>query len=100
MNFLQAVDVAKEVTGVKSETEAIEKFREILKDRKKSYFNAEKIPLNESDENAHRMCSSVEGAMKYCPKRWEALEKWYDSAREVRLIQQLITKSENTCIGV
>ena len=82
----QAVNVSMEVTEIrKDEAKAVSEFRLILKDLKKSYFNDEKIPDSESDENAHRLCSTEEGAKKHCPKRWEALEKWYDLAREVSL---------------
>ena len=73
-----------EVTKIeKDEAKAVSEFRLILKDRKKSYFNDEKIPDNESDEKAHRLCSTEEGAKKHCPKRWEALEKWKAFSSEV-----------------
>ena len=77
---MQAVEVARTVTG---EKHAVTQFRETLKDRKMNYFNAEKIPDNESDATAHRLCSTVDGAMKFCPKRWEALEKWKAFSSEV-----------------
>ena len=46
------------------------------------YFNSEPIPKNESDKKAHRKCSDIEGAKKYCPKRWAALELWMAEARK------------------
>ena len=49
------------------------------------YFTGdEPIPKNESDEKAHIRCSSVEGAKKYCPKRWAAMQRWFSEAREVK----------------
>ena len=48
------------------------------------FFNEEPFPANESDKNAHDLCSSVEGAMKYCPKRWETMQKWFAEARRVK----------------
>lgn len=47
------------------------------------YFTDKPIPANESDENAFNLCSSEEGAKKYCPKRWEAMQKWIAEARKV-----------------
>lgn len=49
------------------------------------FFNKEPFPANESDENAHNLCTSVEEAKKYCPKRWETMEKWFAEARRVRV---------------
>ena len=48
------------------------------------YFSEKPFPANESDENAHILYSSVEGAMKYCPKRWETMQKWFAEARRVK----------------
>ena len=47
------------------------------------YFAEKPIPANESDENAHKLCSSVEGAREYCPVRWEAMQNWFAEARRV-----------------
>lgn len=47
------------------------------------YFIEEEIPKNESDKNAHVVCGDVEGAKKYCPTRWRALQNWFDEARMV-----------------
>lgn len=60
------------------------KFREKLADRS-NYFNDEPFPSNESDDNAHKRCSNIKDARKYCPKRWEAAEKWWAAARMVLL---------------
>ena len=52
-----------------------------------SYFNPEPIPKNESDKEAHRKCSDIEGAKKYCPKRWAALELWMAESRKAGFIE-------------
>ena len=55
------------------------------------YFIEEEIPKNESDENAHVLCGDVEGAKKYCPTRWRALQNWFDEAQMVSKENQIIT---------
>ena len=47
------------------------------------YFIEGEIPKNESDKNAHVVCGDVEGAKKYCPTRWRALQNWFDEAHMV-----------------
>jgi len=47
------------------------------------YFADKPIPANESDANASALCSSVEGAKKYCPNRWKAMQNWFAEARKV-----------------
>ncbi|XP_078369460.1 uncharacterized protein LOC144653347 isoform X2 [Oculina patagonica] len=76
------VKVAKEVTGESDNQTAITKFRAKL-NSSESYFNAEPIPKNESDAEAHRKCSHIEGAKKYCPKRWAAIQLWFAESRKV-----------------
>ena len=49
------------------------------------FFNKEPFPANESNENAHNLCTSVKEAKNYCPKRWETMEKWFAEARRVRV---------------
>jgi len=52
------------------------------------YYADKAIPANESNENAHVLCSSVEGAIKYCPNRWKAMQNWFAEARrEINDIQ-------------
>ena len=75
------MEIAKEVTGENDSNTAITKFRAIL-NSSASYFNAEPIPKNESDEEAHRKCSDIEGAKKYCPKRWAAIQLWFAESRK------------------
>lgn len=70
------------MTGESDNDTAVMKFREKL-NSSESYFNAAPIPKNESDKEAHRKCSDIEGAKKYCPKRWAALQLWFAESRKV-----------------
>lgn len=80
----QVVEIAKEVTNIHNNSDqAVKEFREIL-NSSNSYFD-DPIPKNESDETAHRKCSDLAGAEKYCPARWAAIQKWFEEARKVRL---------------
>lgn len=79
------VDVAKEITGEEDNQTAVKKLREIL-NSSEIYFNSEPIPKNESDKEAHRKCSDTEGAKKYCPKRWAAIQLWFAQARKVSFL--------------
>ncbi|XP_048584057.1 uncharacterized protein LOC5511190 [Nematostella vectensis] len=79
--YPMAVAVALEVTGESDNATAVAKFREILNSTE-SYFN-DPIPANESDANAHRLCSDIKGAQKYCPVRWDAIQQWFREARKV-----------------
>ena len=74
---------AKEVTGKSNETEAIREFRQLL-DSPDNYFNKVPFPSNESDAQAHARCSTIEGAKKYCPMRWKAIQGWFNEARMVK----------------
>ncbi len=81
-NAFQVLDIARSVTNQTSNDTAKEHFIKRLNESD-MYFADKPIPANESDENASRLCSSVEGAMKYCPKRWEAMQNWFTEARRV-----------------
>ena len=59
------------------------KFKEILTNSSNFNFNPEPIPSSESDEDAHRKCSDIEGAKKHCPKRWTAVQLWLAESRKV-----------------
>ncbi|KAJ7385376.1 hypothetical protein OS493_016456 [Desmophyllum pertusum] len=80
--YPMVIEVAREVTGQSDNDTAIAQFRDIL-NSSASYFNAEPIPKNESDKDAHRKCSDIEGAKKYCPKRWAAFQLWMAESRKV-----------------
>jgi len=68
---------------LENETEAIREFKKRL-NASDNYFNDKPFPANESDKNAHELCSSIDAAKKHCPKRWEALQSWFKEARMVR----------------
>ena len=52
--------------------------------RSEMFYNKEEIPESESNETAHKLCSTISGAMKHCPVRWSAMENWFAHAHEVR----------------
>ena len=83
------MEVAKQVTGESDNQTAITKFRAKL-NSSESYFNAEPIPKNESDKEAHKKCSDIEGAKKYCPKRWAAFELWMAESRKVSVVVLIV----------
>ena len=77
------MEAAKNVTGKDNKTEAIKEFRSML-DSPDNYFNKDSFPANESGDQAHERCSSIEGAKRYCPTRWKALQAWFMEARMVK----------------
>ena len=82
---MQVLEVARKVTGESNDTIAVIKFRERL-NSSESYFNSAPIPKNESDKDAHRKCSDIEGAKKYCPTRWAAMQLWFAESRKVSIL--------------
>ena len=82
------MEAAKKVTGKSNETEAIREFRQLL-DSPDNYFNKVPFPPNESDAQAHARCSTIEGAKKYCPMRWKAIQGWFNEARMVKAASAL-----------
>ena len=82
--FLKVVAVAKEVTGESDNETALTKFRAKL-NSSESYYNTAPIPKNESDKEAHGKCRDIEGAKKYCPKRWAAMQLWLAESRKVTM---------------
>ena len=78
--YPQILEVARNVTGIRNDTEAVKQFRAMLTNQS-NYFNDESFPKNESNEEAHKRCSNTEDAKRHCPKRWEAAEKWWAAAR-------------------
>lgn len=79
--------MARNETGISNSTKAINKFKEML-NSSDQYFNEGEIPANESNANAHLNCSSVEDAKTHCPKRMEAMERWFSQTREVFCVKQ------------
>ena len=79
---LQVEAIARKEMGTNDTKLAVEKFREKL-NSSASFFNDQPIPLNESDKNAHKKCSSPADAERYCPVRWKALMLWFKESRRV-----------------
>ncbi|KXJ22621.1 uncharacterized protein LOC110251997 [Exaiptasia diaphana] len=79
--YPKVVEIAKQITKIQKNDSAVVEFRKLL-NSSDSYFN-DPIPRNESDENAHRLCSDLKGAQKYCPQRWKAMQMWFKEARRV-----------------
>ncbi|RMX39595.1 hypothetical protein pdam_00004022, partial [Pocillopora damicornis] len=40
------------------------------------------FPTSESDEDAFIKCSDSESAEEFCPKRWEAMQKWMENTKD------------------
>lgn len=81
------VEIAKEVTGTNDSDEAVRLFRQKLNSTD-SFFNDASIPKNESNKEAHKKCSSLQGAEKHCPTRWAAMQLWFKEARRVSFLLQ------------
>jgi len=81
--------IAKEVTKETNNKTAIMNFKRILYNSSDSYFNAAPFPENESDKEAHRKCSDIEGAKQFCPTRWAALQQWFSESRKVSCFQMI-----------
>ena len=83
--FEQVLELAKKVTKTNDENEAKRRFKELINDPK-MYYNDKDIPANESDANAHSVCSSVKDAERYCPRRTAAMKNWFDHTKQVTII--------------
>eukprot|EP00794_Sanderia_malayensis_P009553 gene9553-10540_t len=82
--YPQVIEIAKNVTQIFSnETMAVESFQKILTNISVSFFNNKELPKNESSGDAFKLCKTIEGAKKYCPNRWRAMEKWFEFSRMV-----------------
>ena len=75
-------NLAKQYTGIKDESRAVVKFREVLKSRD-MFFNRDSFPINESGDEAYMKCTDTEGARAFCPMRWKALQKWINYTKHV-----------------
>lgn len=78
----QVLEIARSVTNQTSNGTAKELFIKRLNESD-MYFVDKPIPENESNANAHVLCSSVEGAKKYCPNRWRAMQNWFAESKKV-----------------
>lgn len=81
--FYKVLNLTRHVTLENSSQSAREKFIEIL-NRSEMFYNEQEIPVSESNESAYKLCSSISGAKKYCPIRWNAMQNWFAHAREVK----------------
>ena len=79
--YPQVIEIAKNVTKISNETEAVAAFRRILRNQS-SFYNDAPFPEIESNGTAHKLCTNMEEARKYCPKRYESLLKWISTCRE------------------
>ncbi|XP_068748355.1 uncharacterized protein [Montipora capricornis] len=78
----EVIDIAKRYTSKTNESEAIQAFRKILNSTT-MWHNNGSFPKNESDSNAFKKCVSPETAAKYCPVRWEAVNRWAHFCEQV-----------------
>ena len=85
------VEIAKEVSGTNDSDEAVRLFRQKLNSTE-SFFNDAPIPKNESNKEAHKKCSSLQGAEKHCPTRWAAMQLWFKEARRVSFFVTVLLK--------
>lgn len=85
---LQVLEIARSVTGQSDNATAKQQFI-IRLNQSDMFFVDEPIPQNESDKNAHNLCSNLKDAEKYCPKRWAAMQRWFSEAQKVgKMIQK------------
>ena len=82
----QILELAKKITKNTDQEQAKTAFKRLISESSQ-YYNDGAIPANESDANAHKVCSSVKDAKKYCPKRFAAMNKWFAHSKEVRAIK-------------
>jgi len=82
--YASLLDNAKNYTGLTSESEIKSQMHDELYDQSQ-FFNDEPFPESESSSNPEAVskCDSLENAAIHCPKRYEAIMKWFDFARDV-----------------
>ena len=67
--------IAKNLTGSKTEDEAIRKIKSKLS-ASNQFHGPKKFPEVESNATAYARCKDEISARKYCPIRWKSMEKW------------------------
>lgn len=80
--YKEVIDIAKKYTNKTVESEAIQAFRQVL-NSSDMWHNKGPFPENESDANAFKKCISPDAAAKYCPVRWEAVNRWARYCQQV-----------------
>lgn len=78
----QILALAREITGLEDTEAAVKQFKATISSQD-MYFNKEPFPANETGSDAFKRCSTIKGAMEFCPKRWEAFQTWLKASREV-----------------
>ena len=77
------IHLAKTYTNISNWTTAVHEFQNVLNNLSVVSFHSTPLPVNESNEYAYTRCTSDESAKKYCPRRWEAMMKWFQFAEMV-----------------
>ena len=78
----QILALARKITGLEDTEAAVKQFKAKISSQD-MYFNKEPFPANETGSDAFKRCSTIKGAMEFCPKRWEAFQMWLKASREV-----------------
>jgi len=78
----QILALARKITGLEDTEAAVKQFKAHISSQD-MYFNKEPFPANETGSDAFRRCSTIKGAIDFCPKRWEAFQTWLKASREV-----------------
>ncbi|XP_031556875.1 uncharacterized protein LOC116293574 [Actinia tenebrosa] len=83
----QVLSIAKEITGISNQTNAVRVFQEKLNEPAQ-WHNDRTFPENESNAQAYKTCVDHQSAEKYCPVRWAAMVKW---TRYIQYVMGLIS---------
>ena len=78
----QILALARKITGLEDTEAAVKQFKANISSQD-MYFNKEPFPANETGSDAFKRCTTIKGAMEFCPKRWEAFQTWLKASREV-----------------
>jgi hypothetical protein len=88
--FLQVLELARNETKTSNNTLAKEAFFLKLNDSN-MYYQTQPIPEIESNATAHERCPA--DPKKFCPVRWEIIQKWIKDAYKV---SDIVSISLNT----
>ena len=91
---IKILSLVKKITGIEDAEAAVREFKKNISSQN-MYFNKDPLPANETGEQAFKLCKSIEGAMKFCPKRWETLQKWFKASREVSTVIHFLMCATN-----
>ncbi|EDO43630.1 predicted protein [Nematostella vectensis] len=97
--YAEAVQTAREYTGIHNDSEAIAEFRVVI-NSSDMFYNDKPFPANESDARAHRLCSNDVAAAFYCPTRYAALKEWFKSSfSTLSMIQPRLLRMFHWMVG-